>query len=54
MDKIYQGAAYFLHAVNPKKKPVRGLVSREDEAYNKKLSSDRILVKSIFGRLGLP
>ena len=52
MDKGYQGAADDLRAVIPKKKPVRGLLSREDEEYNKKLSSGRILVENFFGRLG--
>ena len=52
MDKGYQGAADVLRAVIPKKRPVRGPLSREDEEYNKKLSSDRILVENFFRRLG--
>ena len=52
MDKGYQGAADILCAVIPKKKPVRGFLSLIDEEFNKKLSSDRILVENFFGRLG--
>ena len=52
LDKGYQGAADTLRAITPRKKPVRGMLSREDEVFNKKLSSDRILVENYFGRLG--
>ena len=51
MDKGYQGAAGALRAVTLKDIPVRGLISREDEEYNKKLSSNRMLVEDFFGRL---
>ena len=53
MDKGYQGAADVLRAVIPKKKPARGVLSRDDEEFNKKLSSDRIIVENFFGRLGM-
>ena len=33
LGKRYHGAADFLHAVIPKKKSVRSLLSREDEEY---------------------
>ena len=36
MDKGYQGAADSLSAIILKKKPVRGILSRSDEEYNKK------------------
>ena len=52
LDKCYQGVADVLRAITPRKKPVRGMLSREDEVFNKKLSSDRILVENYFGRLG--
>ena len=52
MDKGYQGAADQIRAIIPKKKPIRGVLSRADEDYNKRLYSDRILVENYFGRLG--
>ena len=52
MDKGYQGAADSLCAITPKKKPVHGILSRRDENCNHKSSSNRILVKKFFGRLG--
>ena len=51
MDKGYHGATDVVRAVILKKKQVRVLLSREDEEYNKKLSSDRKLVRNFFGRL---
>ncbi len=52
MDKGYQGAAGVLRAITPRKKPVRGFLDRDDEVFNKKLSTDRILAENYFGRLG--
>ena len=46
VDKGYQGAADVLRAVIPQKKPVRGIIPREDELCNKKFSSVRILVEN--------
>lgn len=51
VDKGYQGSMEFLRTVHPKKKPQNGILSMEDEAYNKKVSSDRIIVENYFGRL---
>ena len=51
MYKGYQRAADVLRAVISKKKPVRGYLSHDGEEYNRKLSSDRILVENYFGRL---
>ena len=51
-DKGYQSASEILRAVTPRKKPARGVLGREDEWFNKKLSSDRILVENYFGRMG--
>ena len=51
MDNGYQDTTEVLRAVVPKKKPARGILSRSDEKYNKKLSSDRILVEIYFRRL---
>ncbi len=52
VDKGYQGAAEEIRAIVPKKKTIRGFSSREDEIFNRKLSSDRIIVENYFGRLG--
>ena len=35
-----------------RKKTIRGFSSREDEIFNRKLSSDRIIVENYFDRLG--
>lgn len=50
-DKCYQGAFEFVRAVTPRKKPAHGSLTREDEDYNKKLSSDRIILENVFKRL---
>ena len=52
MDQGYQGASDVLRAIIPKKKPVRGILSRADEEFNKKLSSNNIVVENYFGGLG--
>jgi len=52
MDKGYQSSAEVLRAITPKKKPLRGVLGRDDERFNRLLSSDRIIVEKFFGRLG--
>ena len=52
MDEGYQSAADHLRAIIPSKRPVRDILSRVCEDYNRCLSLDRILVESFFGRLG--
>ncbi len=52
MDKGYQSASKVLRAITPKKKPLRGILGRDDERLNKQLSSDRIIVENCFGRFG--
>ena len=47
-EKGYQGADEFLRCVTPHKKPRRGVLNREDIVFNKKHSSDRILVENYF------
>ena len=51
MDKGYQGAADVMRAVVPRKKPLRSVMLLEDVRFNRKLSSDRIIVENYFGRL---
>lgn len=50
-DKGYQGSGEFLRSVVPKKKPRNGFLSPEDEARNRKIASDRIIVENFFGHL---
>lgn len=50
-DKGYQGLLELLRAIHPKRKPVRGTLSRDDVKQNFKKSSDRIIVENFFGRL---
>ena len=51
MDKGYQGVHEMFRGVTPCKKPRNGTLSRSDERYNCKLSSDRVIVENVFGRL---
>jgi len=51
LDKGYQGSREMFRALTPHKKPPRGVLSAEQESYNKNLSSDRILVENYFGRM---
>lgn len=50
-DKGYQGLAEILRAIHPKKKPALGMLSIDDERFNRDVSADRILVENYFGRL---
>lgn len=50
-DKGCQGAAEFSMQIHPRKKPHLGSFSTEDEAFNRKVSSDRIIVENYFGRM---
>ena len=50
-DKGYQGLAEFLRAILPIKKPRMGTLSLANEAFNRKVSSARIIVENYFGRL---
>lgn len=43
MDKGYQDAGEMVLAITPKKKPKNGILSREAEAENRKVASDRII-----------
>eukprot|EP00171_Calliarthron_tuberculosum_P021823 IDg21823t1 len=50
-DKGYQGAQEMIRCVIPFKKPARGVLSADQEKFNRDLSSDRILVENYFGRM---
>ena len=50
-DKGYQGLQDIVRAIIPIKRPPRGVLSMSDEAFNRRVSSDRILVENYFGRL---
>ena len=50
-DKGYEGADEMTRAITPYKKPIRGVLSAEKEDFNRKLSSDRILVENYFGSM---
>ncbi|KAE9049346.1 hypothetical protein PR001_g3399 [Phytophthora rubi] len=52
-DKGYQGAATMLRVVHPKKKPRNGELTAEEHARNARVSSDRVLVENLFGRVCL-
>ena len=51
-DKGYQGLQELLRTIHPIRKPPRGVLSISDEAFNRNVSSDRIIVENFFGRLG--
>lgn len=51
MDKGYQGAAEFIRAIIPKKKPKNGTLSRSDTQRNERIASDRVLVENFFGQM---
>lgn len=50
-DKGYQGAHEMMRCITPYKKPRQGDLTVHQERYNKKLSSDRIIVENFFGRM---
>lgn len=50
VDKGYQGLAKLIRALMPNKKLAGGHLTLDEEQYNKRLSSDRIIVKNVFGR----
>ena len=51
VDKGYQGSQSFIRAIHPKKKPIRGNLTVEDTQRNIRVSSDRVLVETYFGRV---
>jgi hypothetical protein len=51
VDKGYQGLADECRAIHPKKRPPRGFLDRDDEEFNRKQRSDRVLVENYFGRM---
>ena len=50
-DKGYQGDASYCRAVLPIKKTMKKSLALQEEVFNKKVSSDRIIVKNFFGRM---
>jgi len=50
-DKGYQGAAEHVRVIHPKKKPANGELTIVEKEFNRKLSSDRIIVENYFGRM---
>ena len=50
-DKGYQGCQEIFRTIHPIKRPPRGVLSMSDEAFNRRVSSDRIIVENWFGRL---
>lgn len=51
VDKGYQGAPEFCRTIQPVKKRANQRLSLSDERFNKKVSSDRIIVENFFGRV---
>ena len=49
MDKVYRGAHEMILSVTPYKKPSRGVLSDNQEKYNRDLSSAHIIVENFFG-----
>ena len=52
MEKGYQGASEYVRAVMPRKKQPNRAMSLEDTTFNRRVSSDRIVVENYFGRMG--
>ncbi len=50
-DKGYQGCPEIFRTVHPIKLPPRVVMSLSDEAFNRRVSSDRIIDENWFGRL---
>lgn len=53
VDKGYQGIHEILRGVHPVKKPFNGQLTLSQTQFNRKVSSDRVIVENYFGRLGL-
>ncbi|ETV91149.1 hypothetical protein H310_14160 [Aphanomyces invadans] len=53
VDKVYIGLANDIRAINPKKRPVNGILDRHDLDRNNAISSDRVIVENFFGRVCL-
>ena len=51
VDKGYQGASDLYRVTHPKKKPVHGVLTPSEVKLNRMISSDRIIVDNVFGRL---
>ena len=51
VDKGYQGASEFCRVIHPKKKPVHGVRAPSEVKVNRMISSNRIIVEKMFGRL---
>ena len=49
MDRGYQGAADVMRAPIPREKPLRSVLLQEDVRFNRKLSSDRIILENCLG-----
>lgn len=52
-DKGYQGVQNSIRAVLPKKKPSFENLLLEARKKNKKIGTDRVIVKNVFGRLSI-
>lgn len=51
MDKGYHSASECFPSITPQKNPARSVLGKKYEDYNRKLSSDLILVENFFGQL---
>ncbi|KAJ0391521.1 hypothetical protein ATCC90586_011485 [Pythium insidiosum] len=51
VDKGYQGAFRVLRVIQPKKQPRGGVLTADDLARNRSVSSDRVIVENYFGRV---
>ena len=51
-DKAYYGGQELCRVITPFKKPNNGVLSQEEEEFNRKLSADRIIVENYVGRMG--
>ena len=50
-DKGYYGAEAFCRLMYPTKKPINGTMTQAEVSNNRHISSDRIIVENVFGRL---
>lgn len=51
VEKGYQGASEFLRTIGPLRKPIGSELSTNQKEFNKKVSSDRVVVENYFGRM---